>query len=161
MIPLKNNTKNEAIKTIAFFLFLFMLSVSMKVKGQDNNELRKIYSSFNAGEIVSTPSGYFDYGIITLSKEAYDIHVVGVIKPNLNYSNPKLMANPVQKEGVAKVKYSNENGTIKKGDLVTTSSTPGVAMKATTAGMILGIAMEDGSEGMVPIRIMIQYANPK
>ena len=45
------------------------------------------------------------------------------------------------------------------GDFVTTSSTPGVSMKASETGMVLGLAIEDTNtdEGLVKIRILIQY----
>ena len=149
------------MKKISFILILIFAAFYSQVNGQDNDDLKKLYSSFAAGDIVTSPTGHFDYGIISLSQEAYDIHVVGVIKPNLNFSNPRLMPNPIQMEGSVKVKCNSQNGVIKKGDLVTTSSTPGVAMKSTQPGMILGIAMEDGVDGLVNIRLMIQYANPK
>jgi len=46
------------------------------------------------------------------------------------------------------VKISTENGPVKSGDILTSSSIPGVAMKATKAGPIIGFAMNayDGSE---------------
>lgn len=67
--------------------------------------------------------------------------------------------NTIKREGIYLVKFNSENGPIKKGDIVTTSSEPGVAMKATESGMIIGIALEDanGESGLVKIRILIQY----
>jgi hypothetical protein len=44
------------------------------------------------------------------------------------------------------VKVSMENGAIGVGDPLTSSSTPGVAMKATRAGKILGYALEPASK---------------
>ncbi|MEK7590933.1 MAG: hypothetical protein AAB489_01865, partial [Patescibacteria group bacterium] len=43
--------------------------------------------------------------------------------------------------GRVPVMVSDENGPIRPGDLLTTSSTPGVAMKATKAGPIIGKAL--------------------
>ena len=50
---------------------------------------------------------------------------------------------PVALAGRVPVKVSNENGPIAQGDFLTASSTPGVAMKATENGTIVGIAMDD------------------
>ena len=47
--------------------------------------------------------------------------------------------------GRVPVKVSSENGPIKAGDYLTTSSKPGVAMKATHAGQMIGKAMESYS----------------
>jgi hypothetical protein len=49
------------------------------------------------------------------------------------------------------VKVTTENGPIKVGDLITISSVPGVGMKSTKAGGIIGKALEDfdGAEGEV------------
>ncbi len=53
-------------------------------------------------------------------------------------SNP-----PVALAGRIPVKVSLENGPIETGDYLTTSSTPGVAMKATEPGIAIGIALEE------------------
>jgi len=52
---------------------------------------------------------------------------------------------PVALSGRVPVKVNTENGPIKVGDPLTSSSTPGVAMKATKAGAIIGTAMNDFS----------------
>lgn len=49
--------------------------------------------------------------------------------------------------GRVPVKVSNENGEVKIGDPLTSSSTPGVAMKATKAGTIVGKAVENFNGG--------------
>ena len=45
--------------------------------------------------------------------------------------------------GRVPVRLSNENGDIKAGDKLMLSSVPGVAMKASSTGMVVGIALED------------------
>lgn len=148
--------KKIALTIIPIFVWI------ISINAQSNADLKQQYSSLKAGQIVTAPQGVFDYGMISLSSSAYDLFMVGVIKPDIKYDNPRLMPNPVQKEGCIKVMCNNENGMIKKGDLVTSSSTPGTAMKATKAGIILGIATEDATEsGWVTVRLMIQYGNPK
>jgi len=63
---------------------------------------------------------------------------------------------PVALSGTVPVKVSNENGPIKPGDAITSSSVPGVGMKATQPGHIVGIALtsfepqvQEGYEGVV------------
>ncbi len=49
---------------------------------------------------------------------------------------------PVTLAGRVLVKVNNENGSIRPGDYLTSSSVPGIAMKATETGPTIGIAME-------------------
>lgn len=62
--------------------------------------------------------------------------------------------------GIVPVKVSAENGAIQRGDLLTTSDTPGHAMKATdpASGTILGKAMGqlDNGTGVIDVLIMLQ-----
>lgn len=93
------------------------------------------------GDIISfTPKGY------VLSKTPYDQMVVGVVTqtPAISLAMDESgQEHPVVSRGTAAVKVSAENGQITKGDLITTSSSPGVGMKATKAGYVLGSAAED------------------
>ena len=75
-------------------------------------------------------------GIVSNPAEAGDFNSIGYnIKGE---DNPK----PVALSGRVKVKVSLENGPIQIGDYVTSSSIPGVAMKATKAGVTIGKALE-------------------
>lgn len=62
--------------------------------------------------------------------------------------------------GIVSVKVSAENGPIQRGDLLTTSNTPGHAMKATEfiPGTILGKAMGtlDSGTGVIEVLVMLQ-----
>jgi trimeric autotransporter adhesin len=149
------------MKKIHFIILALFLQTAI-VNAQEPIDLRKHYSSFQPGQIITSDDGFFNYSPIKLSSEPYDLKIIGVFKYDVKFDNPRFMPNPIQQEGCIKVLYTNENGIIKKGDLITSSSKPGVAMKATKAGMMLGIAMEDGpdADGYVMIRILIQYANP-
>jgi hypothetical protein len=71
-------------------------------------------------------------GVILAANRAYDDETRG--------NDPSMYA--IGLIGRVPVKVSLENGPIQPGDLLTTSSTPGVAMKATEAGQTLGIALE-------------------
>ena len=97
------------------------------------------------GSIVSFVEGKY-----VLSSTEYDNLMAGVIvdAPNLSIVdkdlvNAKLMAS----SGEALVLVSTANGEIKKGDYLTSSTVPGVAMKADKTGQILGVALEDYSSG--------------
>jgi len=101
------------------------------------------------------------------SEKTYDKNVFGIISTSpgivtgsLNDSEavPVLVA----LAGRVPVKVTTENGPIKPGDLLTSSSTPGVAMKATKAGQIIGQAMmgfEGEGIGQVLAFIKTDYAN--
>jgi len=67
--------------------------------------------------------------------------------------------------GRVPVKVSLENGPIQKGDSLTSSSTPGVAMKAVRAGNIIGTALDtyDGtqSSNLINVQLHIGYDVPE
>lgn len=70
---------------------------------------------------------------------------------------------PVALTGRVPVKVSTENGPISKGDFLTSSSIPGVAMRATQPGLTVGRAMENYSgSGVNKIQafVNITYADP-
>ncbi|GEM_PF-3224254 len=95
------------------------------------------------------------------TSQPYDSHVIGVVSGSpavvFEGSDLKIGAKPfrftkgtkppIALAGRVPVKVSTENGSINPGDFLTTSHTPGVAMKATEGGATLGIALEpyDGS----------------
>ena len=69
---------------------------------------------------------------------------------------------PIALAGRVPVKVSEENGKIKAGDLLTVSSTPGVAMRSTKAGVIIGRTLEDsdckdGEMCMVLVMVHTSY----
>lgn len=69
---------------------------------------------------------------------------------------------PLVLAGRVPVKVTNEGGAIQPGDYLTTSSTPGMAMKATHAGPSIGKALGffNGDTGTVLALINISYYNP-
>lgn len=100
--------------------------------------------NLGGGLIVSSrESEYF------LSQETYDKNMFGVIadKPAIEISLPSdtLQTVSVLTKGTVPVKVSGESGEIKKGDRITSSSQPGIGMKATKTGFILGTAQESFS----------------
>ncbi|HMS23386.1 MAG TPA: hypothetical protein PKB09_01085 [Candidatus Saccharibacteria bacterium] len=76
----------------------------------------------------------------------YDPTAMGIISttPGLvigDVQDSDVHAAPVVLAGRTPIRVSRENGDIEAGDLLTASSTPGIAMKATKAGQIIGQAM--------------------
>jgi hypothetical protein len=92
--------------------------VAVKKADSNSDELLGVISE-NPGILLNVPKGAVNDGI--LSKE-----------------NDR----PLALAGRIFVKVSLENGPIETGDKLTSSSTPGVAMKAASAGKILGEALE-------------------
>jgi hypothetical protein len=69
---------------------------------------------------------------------------------------------PVALVGRLPVKVVAEGGSISIGDYLTTSSTPGVAMKATQAGRVIGMALEawNGEKDTVMVQVNNSWYQP-
>jgi hypothetical protein len=103
-----------------------------------------------------------------LSQTPYDSQVIGIVS-----SEPavaiELTTNeggnkyPVISSGTALVSVSQSNGQIKKGDPITSSTTPGVGMKATESGYTIGSALEDflptspDEVGLINVALNVNY----
>lgn len=90
-----------------------------------------------------------ELGLVRKSEGAYDYTAIGVYSENpaLKLSQADVLINgsraiPVALAGRVPVKVSAENGAIKPGDFITSSGRPGIAMKATRTGVVLGQAMQ-------------------
>lgn len=85
----------------------------------------------------------------------------GKVLDDGSMSDPKV---PIALKGRVPVKVSTQNGIIHKGDYLTSSDIPGVAVKATQAGEMLGKAMEDYTDtsgiGTITVFIGTGYAQP-
>jgi len=109
--------------------------------------------SIEAGDIVAVDKD--NAGHVQKSNGVYDKTVLGVYseKPGFRLSENggafgTDTAVPVALAGRVPVKVTTENGPIHKGDYLTSSSTPGIAMKATRPGQVLGKALEDFNCGI-------------
>jgi len=109
-------------------------------------------------------------GKVMAASRAYDRRVAGVVSGAKDY-NPGITlradderknAVPVTLTGTVYCLASNVNGPIRAGDLLTTSTVPGHAMRATDAdrahGAIVGKALDDlhGDRGLVMILASLQ-----
>ncbi|MFH1899956.1 MAG: hypothetical protein ABIJ83_01650, partial [Patescibacteria group bacterium] len=100
-------------------------------------------------------------GLIEKSSKQYQQNILGVIStaPGILLGKDATSSKPVALSGRVPVKVSIENGEIKIGDFLTSaSSTPGVAMKATKSGTIIGMALE--SYKSTEIGKIVVFVNP-
>jgi hypothetical protein len=125
--------------------------LAYKVNGAD---LAEVYYS---KESDLTPGTVLQYDSSILSgvkksQNPYEQNVIGVVttKPGLvmgDFTQPEgTIPVLVALTGRIPVKVSTENGPILPGDYLTSSSIPGVAMKATKLGPVIGQALESYAE---------------
>lgn len=109
-------------------------------------------------------------GRLAISNRPYDRRVAGVVAGANEYPSAITLAGLVEKpnkvavtlSGTVYTRVSSENGPVRAGDLLTTSSRSGVAMRATdpeaSRGATIGKAMEDhqGEEGLLLILANLQ-----
>ncbi|MBU2500131.1 hypothetical protein KJ682_02265 [bacterium] len=109
-------------------------------------------------------------GSLTLSDQPYDKRVAGIasgaggVNPGLTLSQQGVLDGGLQVAltGRVYVRASAENGAIEPGDMITTSATPGVAMKASdharSYGAVVGKAMTalNSGEGLVLVLVGLQ-----
>jgi len=100
------------------------------------------------------------------STTPYDNHVIGVVSTSPYQVGGSDDGHSVVMvlTGRVPVNVSLENGPIEPGDPLTSSSTPGVAMKATGAGQIIGTALEayDGTQtsNQINVQLHVGYNDP-
>ena len=95
------------------------------------------------GDVVCALKG--GYGLCSL---AYSPAMFGVVTKNPAAQFSVISTNKtalVTSQGTALVRVKSSGGNIKKGDFLTTSKTPGVAVLATQNGYVLGVAQDDYS----------------
>lgn len=101
------------------------------------------------------------------STVAYDNSILGVLssEPVAVFRAESGPEQPVSTGGVVVVNVVDTNGEIKKGDFVTSSSTPGKGMKATNSGYVLGMALSDAEPATVSsnfdqvnVALRVEYA---
>ena len=114
-------------------------------------------ANLKTGDLVSLDGS----SLVSMVKKSpgtpYDPHVLGIVstKPGFiagggsvedSHENDVMVA----LSGRVSLKISTEGGPVHIGDRLTSSSLPGIAMKATTSGMTVGIALEafDGSNAL-------------
>lgn len=171
------------LKLLVFFiisLFCFLFASSnyslAQTEGQNLNEqaeaslgLAHMYEVIDEdvkdGSLVtSTEEG------VTLTTVPYDAQILGVVARDASIiiaSEETPNSVPVISNGLVYVLVSSAEGDIKKGDILTSSTTPGVGVKATKSGYVLGYAMEDYSDsdpakvGKIVVNLSLHYYNSR
>jgi len=112
------------------------------------------------GSIISSRNSLYQ-----LSSEPYDKSMIGVAtdQPAIEMrSNQDISGKyPVLSQGMVNVRVNTENGPIKSGDTITSSSVPGVGMRSMKTGFILGVSQGEFSgegEGLVLVALNIKLA---
>ncbi len=113
------------------------------------------------GDIISATEKGF-----ALSTSLYDKNIKGVVtaNPAIDINLSTTGSNyPVISTGKGVVNVSTTNGTIKTGDYITSSTLPGIGIKATKSGHVMGKALEDYTEtdpkkiGKIKVELGIQF----
>ncbi len=141
-------------------------------------------SSIESGDIVtsviydSSEENVYRRSIASKSDKEYQGEIIGAISENPGFlaaqANLRDLPDrgwndnerPLTVAGRIPLKVSSINGKIKVGDRITSSSKPGVGMKATEAGQTVGIAMEpyDNSDpntvGKILVFIKVGFYDP-
>lgn len=144
------------LKFIISLLFCYFVTLSLTVHAQTSSSGVAVSVDLSSVDLI-------DGSIICSSKLcniAYDSSVMGVYtqSPSILLENTSLIdGKPVISSGKVYVRFE---GSIKKGDYVTTSEKSGVAMKATRNGYVLGTALEDfdGPSGKILVALGMRPA---
>ncbi|OJU87984.1 hypothetical protein BGO17_03285 [Candidatus Saccharibacteria bacterium 49-20] len=134
----------------------------------NNSDLAENYSSPQAlqpAEIVMA-SGLSATSVVRATSEADREKLMGVVStaPGQTLGTAQVPDGyPIALTGRVPVKVNGEGGPINVGDKVTISSVAGVGKKATTAGMIVGTAVESFSgngQGSIEVFVNLMYWSP-
>lgn len=137
---------------ISIIIFLGCLLVKQKIQAQDiagglARRMAVRENTFDGAVLCSMPQG------VELCKTAYseDMFGVAVNLPTAVIENIDDQSNTnVLSDGTATIRVNEINGAIKRGDYLTSSEQPGLAMKAQANGYVLGVAIEDQKSGLEP-----------
>jgi|GEM_PF-4282267 len=127
--------------------------------GFDYAEMFPSVPDLEAGDIVMVDAENRNGYGVKKTQVAYENAAIGVIstKPGFLTGDRKAEgAQPVALAGRVPVKVNMENGSINPGDPITSSSTPGIGMKAAEAGRVIGIALQGATQ---PGTVLI-FVNP-
>ena len=106
-----------------------------------------------SGDIIVYKDGRFER-----ATEAFSKDIFGVLETDALLVAQTGTGQPITTSGTANVNVISNNGAIKAGDFVTSSTTTGKGQKADHEGSVLGKALADleGDSGQIPVQIVIQ-----
>jgi hypothetical protein len=129
--------------------------------GADFAEMLPAVEGLEPGDVLAIGPD----GTLSLTTEPYQESLAGVFstKPGLVGGVPDGEKTdgkvPLAVAGIVPVKVTDENGAVRPGDLLTSSSIPGQAMRASrdkvTVGVVLGKALDPLAEGTGVIRALV------
>lgn len=141
-----------------------MHASAQSVSGGVANYVEIKTGNIKNGDIISAGTdGYH------LAKTTYDAQMAGVVLLDPAVSIDLIQSKrsyPYVTTGTVLVNVTTENGAIKIGDPITSSTVPGTGMKSTEAGYIIGTAQEGYSEkdpkkiGSIFVSLNSRYAYP-
>lgn len=123
------------------FIFLPVIAYAQEVSLSSAIPIQINDSGVQDGDIISSTEG----GDYIRSKTEADAFIYGVVTLNpalYLYDKAAPDETPTITFGKAYVRVSSQNGEIKRGDPITSSTNPGVGVKATANGFIVGTAQE-------------------
>ncbi|MDO8470858.1 MAG: hypothetical protein Q7S63_02665, partial [bacterium] len=132
-------------------------AVNYATSGADYAEEMQVTEDVEFGDIIGA-------GLSGQGKAAAGQQLVGVVSDSAGFTGNFKQEKPEDVKfavvgllGQIRTKVSIENGPITRGDPITTSSVPGVGMKATGSGSVVGAALEsyDGTEGDGKILVFV------
>lgn len=151
---------------LSVFFFVGFLTGATKIFAQD-----AAGSGFATSTAIS--GDYKDGDVVCVDKsnvnkvctKEYDSNMLGVIveNPSISFTN-SLEGVPLVSLGNVYTNVTGANGSIKKGDFVTSSNVAGVAQLAKKSGYVLGVALEDylqtdpGQVGKILVSVNIRPA---
>lgn len=159
---------NISIKILILIVFSFSF-FSFKVTAQTLEDLGigvaryvTIKETVENGDIISIVGNEYKKTSVE-----YDPQMVGVVNLNPAVSfeyNVVENSYPILDTGELLLKVSTINGPIKKGDVLSSSTNPGVAMKSNKIGFVIGTALQDYTEsdkqkvGLIRADVNIHYS---
>lgn len=167
---------SPALKSILPALFFFIVISPTQALAQSSKAVQGAGTLGVARMVEVKEKNVKDGSVISnsetgtkLSTVPYDPQIIGVVSQDAGiiFASGSDTSVPVISTGRVYILVSSKNGNIKKGDLLTTSTIPGVAVKADADGYVLGSALEDYKSSnpkqidRIAIELNLHYFNAK
>lgn len=161
--------KPQKLALIVALLFLFTVISSGRVFAQNVYSGIANYVTISGSNIKNGDIAAANGKTYTLANKPYQSLIAGVVVIDPAVSIDLIQGKnsyPIVSSGSFLVNVTTSNGVIKRGDIITTSTTPGVGMKATQSGFAVGTAQEAYNEkntkkiGSILVSLNTQYAYP-
>lgn len=165
------------VASIILFFYGFALLSPQMLFAQTRNNLSQGAGTLGVARVVQVKDKNLKDGTIVSSAKdgaapstiPYDSQVQGVVSRDAGIiiNNSSYDGVPVISVGTVYILVSSRDGNIKKGDLIATSTIPGVGVKAIKDGYVLGTALEDYQSNdpkkadLIAVEFNLHYFNAK